>query len=126
MIEANIQLNRQSNDGLLSRHFSTNDRVIRYQRISIYFFTDTLLVTKSDKSLRGYLYVFVSDKGFIAIYGMELKSDFKDSLHLFCKEVGVLLSLAVDPSGDQTSKAVRKFCNQVGTTLCKINMVYIR
>ena len=119
VVEANTQLNRQPNDGLLSRHFSTNDRMLRYRRINSYFFTDTLLVTKASKSTRNnlYLQVFVSDKGFVAVYCMERKSDFKDALHLFCKEIGVPISLVVDPSGEQTSKAVRKFCNQVGTTL---------
>ena len=78
-----------------------------------------MLVTKSTKFTRGnlYLQVFVSDKGFVAVYPMELKSDFKDTLHLFCKEVGVLIDLVVGPPGEQTSKHVRKFCNQVDTTL---------
>ena len=48
---------------------------------------------------------------------MEMKSEFKDALHSFCKEVGVPIALVADPSGEQASKAVRKFCNQVGTTL---------
>ena len=76
-------------------------------------------MTKSSKSAQGNLYlpVFVSDKGFVAVYPMELKPDFKDALHLFCKEIGVTISLVIDPSGEETSKAVRKFCNQVSTTL---------
>ena len=36
---------------------------------------------------------------------------------MFCKEIGVPIDLVVDPSGEQTSKAVKKFCHQVGTTL---------
>ena len=44
---------------------------------------------------------------------MAKKSDFQDVLHQFCKEVGVPIALMVDPSGEQTSKAVRKFCNQM-------------
>ena len=119
VVESNTQLNRQSNDGLLSRQFSTNDQMLRYKIINSYFFTDTLLVTKPAKSLWSnlYLQVFVSDKGFVAVYCMELKSDFKDALHLFCKEIGIPRSLVVDPSGEQTSKSVCKFYNQVGTTL---------
>ena len=87
VVDSNTELNRQQSDGLLSRHFSTNDRMLRYRRINSHFFTDTLLVTKPAKSLRGnlYLHVFVSNKGFIAVYPMELKSDFKYALHLFCK-----------------------------------------
>ena len=119
ILKANTQLNRQSNDGLLSRQFSTNDRMLRYRRINSYFFTDTMFVTKSAKSTRKFtmLQVFVSDKGFVAVYPMEKKSVFHDCLQVFCKEVGVPISLVVDPSGEQTSKAVRRFCNQVGTTL---------
>ena len=49
---------------------------------------------------------------------MGRKSDFRDSLHQYCKEVGVPEILVVDPSGEQTSKAVTRFCIQVGTTLC--------
>ena len=119
ILKANTQLNRQSNEGFLSRQFTTNDRMLRYRRINSYFFTDTMFVTKAAKSTRNYtmLQVFVSDKGFVAVYPLEKKSDFHDCLQVFCKEVGVPISLVVDPSGEQTSKAVRRFCNQVGTTL---------
>ena len=88
-------------------------------RINIQLYTDTMVVTKSAKSLRGnlYLQVCVSDMGFVVVYPMELKLDFKGALHLFCEEFGVLVDLVVDPSGEQTSKPVRNFCNQVGTTL---------
>ena len=63
------------------------------------------------------LQLFVSDKGFIQVYTLKQKSDFKDALHLFCKEVGVPISLVVGSSGEQTSNAVRKFCIQAGTKL---------
>ena len=119
VIKKNTQLNRQSNDGLLSIHFSTNDRMMRYKRIESDFYSDTMSVTKVAKSTRGNLHLqfFVSDKGFVAVYGMEKRPDFKDALHMFCKQVGVSIALVVDPSGEQTSKNVRRFCNQVGNTL---------
>ena len=70
-----------------------------------------MFVTKSAKSTRGYtmLHLFVSDKGYLSVYPMEQKSDFKDCLHQFCKEVGVPDVLVLDPSGEQTSKAVRRY-----------------
>ena len=119
IVDQNTQLNRQSSEGQLSRQFSTNDRMLRYRRIQSYFFTDTMFVTKKAESFRGFtcLQLFVSDKGFVAVYPMESKSDFDQALHLFCKEVGVPKTLVVDPSGEQTSRAVRRFCNQIGTTL---------
>ena len=102
MIERNSQHNRQSVDGMLSRHFSTNDRMLRYRRIKSNFFTDTMFVTKSAKSIRGYtmLQLFVSDKGFLSVYLMEKKSDFYNSLHQLCKEVGVPEIIVVDPLGE--------------------------
>ena len=119
VIKTNTQLNRKHNDGLLSRHFSTNDRMLRYKRIESFFYSDTMPVTKVTKSTRGNLHFqfFVSDKGFVAVYGMEKRSNSKDALHMFCKEVNVSIALVVDPSEEQTSKDVRRFCNQVGTIL---------
>ena len=53
----------------------------------------------------------------MVVCGTEKKSDFKDALHMFCNEVSVPIALVVDISGEQTRKDVRRFCNQVGTTL---------
>ena len=61
--------------------------------------------------------LFVSDKEYIAVCPMSSKSKFKDCLHLFCKEIGVLQTLILDMSGEQTTNAVKHFNNQVGLTL---------
>jgi hypothetical protein len=118
-LDQTTQLNRQGGDNQLSRQFSTNDRMLRYRRIKSQFYTDTFFVTDKGKSLRGNkcAQLFVSDKGYVAIYPMESKGSFKDALHQFCKEIGVPESLILDPSGEQTSKDVKRFCHQVGTTL---------
>lgn len=57
-------------DNSLSCHFTTNDRMLRYKRLKSLFFTDTLvsLSTKSTSSGNSYAQVFVSDKGYIAVY----------------------------------------------------------
>ena len=118
-IEKNTHLNRRNHDNDLTKHFHTNDRMLRYKRIQSLFFTDTFFVTKKAKSSRGHTcaQIFVSDKEYVAIYFMKSKSEFYDALHMFCKEVGVPQSLVVDPSGEQTSNKVKKLCHQVGTTL---------
>ena len=61
--------------------------------------------------------LYVSDHGYLAVHPMEMKSQFKNSLHQLCKKIGLTSTIVVDPSGEQTSKEVKKFCNQVGTTL---------
>lgn len=119
VLDQTTQYCRQGADNALSRQFSTNDRMLRYKRINIMFFTDTFFVTKKGKSTRGNkcAQIFVSDKGFVAIYPMTTRSQFLDSLKLFCKEIGVPLSLVLDPSGEQSKPEVRRFCHKVGTTL---------
>ena len=66
--------------------------MLRYKRINSQFFTDTLFVTKKGKSSKGNTcaQLFVSDKGYVAIYPMERKGDYVKALHLFCKEIGVM------------------------------------
>ena len=63
------------------------------------------------------LQVFVSDKGFVAVYPMKTQSEFQDALHWFCKQVGVPITLVVDGHKAQTSNKTKQFCLQVGTTL---------
>ena len=73
----------------------------------------------SAKSTRGNscCQVFVSDKGFVALYPMKSQSEFQDALHWFCKQVGVPQALVVDGHKSQTSKPVKRFCDQVGCVL---------
>ena len=61
--------------------------------------------------------LFVSDKGFVKVYGMKSKGQFNLAFKLFTKEVGVPNAFILDPSGEQTSNEVRAFCHKIGTTL---------
>ena len=59
--------------------------------------------------------LFVSNKGFVKVYGTE--KEFINTLKLFCKEVGAPQAFIIDRTQAQTSKKVRHFLGQVGTTL---------
>ena len=61
--------------------------------------------------------LFVSDKGFVTLYHLKSKGQFKDALKLFSKEVGVPDRLVLDPSGEQLSSTVKNFSNKVGLVL---------
>ena len=117
-IARNTQLRRQSQDNPLSRHYTTNDRMLRYRRIQSVFFTDTMFASKH-KSTRGNkcCQVFVSDKGYVAVYPMKSQDEFETALHWFCKEIGVPVELILDGFSAQTTSTVKRFCDQVGTTL---------
>ena len=118
-LEVTTQLQHQDADSSLSRNFSTNDRMLRYKRINTHFFTDTFFVTKKAMSTRGNtcMQLFVSDKGFVYVVPMKSKADFPDALKQFSREIGVPTALILDPSGEQTSKRVKKYCQEIGTTL---------
>ena len=45
------------------------------------------------------------------------KGVFHSAIKMFSKEIGVPLSLILDPSGEQTSAKVTKLCHEMGTTL---------
>ena len=61
--------------------------------------------------------IFVSDKGFVYVILMKTKGEFPEALKFFCKVIWVPVALIMDPSGEQSSKAVKKFCNEIGNTL---------
>ena len=71
LIDKNNERCRHSAENILSRQFYNNDQMIRYRRIQITFYTETMFALKS-KSTRGNnsCQVFVSDKGFIGVYPM--------------------------------------------------------
>ena len=119
-LQVTSQLKRHDCDSNIAREFTTNDHMIRYKRIRHYFFTDTFFVTKKCRSWsRGNkcMQIFVSGMGFIFVVGMRSKSEFPKALKKFAKEVGVPLELICDASGEQTSKEVKTFCQQIGITL---------
>ena len=81
---------------------------------------DTFFATKKGcKSTRGHTccQLFVTDKGFVYVVPMTSKSEVYQAVKQFAKEVGVPDALICDVSGEQTSDKLRKFLNDIGTTL---------
>lgn len=119
-LEVTTQLNsRQGADTSISRQADTNDRMLRYKRLRSCFFTDTFFVTKKAKSARGFscMQIYVSDKGFVRVYGMKTVMEIPQSMKLFAKEVGVPNTFVCDPHLNQQDKKIREFCMKIGSTL---------
>ena len=119
-IDVTTQTTIQKDNPVLSRNYSTNDRMLRYKRIKDFFFMDTFFATKKgDQSSRGHTCCqpFVTDKGFIYVVPMKRKSEVLLAIKQFAKEVGAPDSFVADMSGEQMSSEVKKFCNDIGTTL---------
>ena len=106
-------------DSTLSRNIGTNDRAVRYRHIKSSFYTDTLFVTGATKSTRGNIcaQLFVSDKGYVAIYPMQHQRDYFLAMKQFAKDVGAPDVLVCDPHPTQEQRKVKEFCTQIGTTL---------
>ena len=99
--------------------FGTNNRILRYRCIKLFFYTDTFFVTKKAASNRGYncMQIFVSDKGYVYVVAMKSVSEFPKALKMFAKEVGVPEAIIVDSHKCNKSKEVKQFCHKIGTTL---------
>ena len=122
-IDQNTQLCRHQGENHLSRNYSTNDRMLRYKRLKSTFYTDTLFSSvKSIPRQNTCAQLFVSDKGFVAIYPMRSQAEFSSALHWFCKEVGVASTMIMDGHKAQVNSDTRRFCNQVGTILRKLEV----
>ncbi len=104
----------------LSRNYGTGDRMLRYRRINTYFFMDTFFASKRrGKSSRGNTccQLFVTDKGFVYVVPMRRKSDVMQAVKQFAKEIGAPDALVCDAAGEQMGNDLRRFCNDIGTTL---------
>ena len=104
----------------LARNYGTNDRMLRYKRIKDYFFMDTFFATKAaGKSTRGHTccQLFVTDRGYLYVCPMRSKGDVILAVKQFAKAIGAPDALICDAAGEQTSKDLRKFCSNIGTTL---------
>ena len=118
-LQVTTQLNHQDADSNLSRRFGTNDRMLRYRRINSLFYSDTFHTKPELVSARGFtcMQLFVSDKGYMKVYGMKSPKEFPQALKLFCKEVGAPRAFVVDPHKSNKSAKVRSFCHKIGSTL---------
>ena len=119
-IDVTTQTSIQTDDPVLSRNYSTNDRMLRYKRIKDFFFMDTFFATKKGgQSSRGHTccQLFITDKGFIYVVPMKRKSEVLLAIKQFVKEIGAPDSFVADMSGEQMSSEVKKLCNDIGTSL---------
>jgi hypothetical protein len=115
------QFSKRTDDPKLSRNYGTNDHMLRYRRIAEYFFMDTFFATKkAGKSSRGRTccQLFVTDKGFVYIIPMKSKAEVLQAVKQFAKEIGAPDAIICDMAGEQTPHALKRFCQEIGTTMC--------
>ncbi len=119
-LEVVTQGSKRTDDPKLSRNYGTNDRMLRYKRIAEYFFMDTFFATKkAGKSSRGHncCQLFVTDKGYVYVVLMKSKAEVLQAVKQFAKEIGAPDAIICDMAGEQTSHALKSFCQEIGTTM---------
>lgn len=122
-IQVTTQRIRRTDDPSLTRNFSNNDRALRYRYIKDHFFTDTMFSTKKvGPSRRGNtcMQIFVTDKGYLKVIPMQTKGQVPQAYKMFFKHVGVPDAFVCDGSKEQTLGMAKKICDQVGTTIRKL------
>jgi hypothetical protein len=87
--------------------------------LKFYFYMDSFFATKKGgKSSRGHTccQLFVTDKGFVYVIPMKRKEVLL-AMKQFAKAIGAPDAFVADMSGEQMSKEVKAFCNEIGSTL---------
>lgn len=114
------QHSKRTDNPKLSRNYATNDRMLRYKRIHVYFYMDTFFASsKGGKSSRGHTccQLFVTDKGFVYVVPMRTKADVIQAVKQFAREIGAPDAIISDAAREQVSGDLRKFLSSIGTTL---------
>ena len=109
---------RSSKNPSLARRYPTNDRMLRYNRLTTTLFMDTFLATskKGFKSSRGNTcaQLFVTDFNYVRIEPMKARADCYKAVKSFFKHVGVPKAIVADGAMEQVYGETLKICNLVG------------
>jgi hypothetical protein len=119
-LEVVTQGSKRTDDPKLSRNYGINDRMLQHKRIGEHFFMDTFFATKkAGKSSRGHncCQLFVTDNGFVRVVLMKSKAEVLQAAKRFAKEIGAPEAIMCDMAGEQTSHALKSFCQEIGATL---------
>ena len=99
----------------LSRRFRTNDRQLRYRRLSHDVFTDTLEATmKSWYRQNKYAQIFATRFGWMRVFPMKKKSEAHEGLSLMAQRDGVPPTIIMDGSKEQTMGEFRRKAKEMG------------
>ena len=98
----------------LSRRFRTNDRQLRYRRLPIDCFTDTLISNTASARGNKYAQIFATPDGWCRAYPMRKKSQAHEGLSLMFQREGVPNTLIMDNAKEQLLGEFRRKCREVG------------
>lgn len=98
----------------LSRRYRSNDRQLRYRRLNLTLFTDTMKASvKAAHGLFKYAQVFCARNGWIRAYPMKTKGQAHEALSQLFATEGVPSRMVMDNAREQIMGDFRQKCRQV-------------
>jgi hypothetical protein len=107
------RLIRSMENPTLHQRYSTNDRMLRYDRIQCPVYTDTYFATsKLGPSIRGFTcsQLFATDFGYVDCRHMKRKAEVPQAFKTFFREVGIPEALVADGASEQISGESKRIC----------------
>jgi hypothetical protein len=96
----------------LTKRYKTNDRQLRYLRLPVTMFTDTMYSTILSRQHNKVAQVFCTDFGFVRAFPMKLESEAHEALCLLFHRDGVPNVMVMDGVNAQTEgEFIRKLCD---------------
>lgn len=115
-IEITTQRGIRTRPNDLVRRFKTNDRALRYRRLTSTMFTDTMESQVKSKRQNKYAQVYTIPPNWIKAYGMKLKSDAHHTLSDLLKDVGAPEKMVMDGSKEQVEGLFRSKTRDAGVS----------
>ena len=97
----------------MSKRFRTNDRMLRYRRLRVDMFTDTMFADARSKRGNKCAQVYCTNFGWTRVYPMKSKSQAHETFSTLCSTVGVPSCLIMDGAREQTMGQFRKKAKEV-------------
>jgi hypothetical protein len=98
----------------LSRRFRTNDRQLRYRRLPIDCFTDTLFSNITSRRNNRCAQIFATPDGWCRAFPMSRKSQAHEGLSLLLQREGAPNTMIMDGANEQTRGQFRRKCREAG------------
>lgn len=96
----------------LSRRFRTNDRQLRYRRLPITCYTDTMKSETLSRRGNKYAQIYCTPSGWTRAFPMKKKSEAHETLSLLHARDGVPNVMIMDGAPEQTMGEFRRKCRQ--------------
>jgi hypothetical protein len=106
-------------DGLI-RRFKTNDRMLRYNRLALTMFTDTLKADSESYRQNKYAQVFAVPPAWIRAYAMPKKSDAHEAVSDLLRDIGAPDTMVMDGAKELTQGLFRQKLRDAGVKIMQV------